>query len=145
MRILFTKSEGSFWNPLHLRSIDKQGLINLLTEGVGDITIKRNRNYTILKGVMVSSTILPDLPYEEDVKFHSLMFEDGLIFDSYFYFKNESGGLDHRFFRVRDFGLPAERFEELWKDRSDRAHELWMDEKIRKRRAQENKYRKKRK
>ena len=152
MRILFTKAEGGLWTPLYLHNIDRKGLENLLTEGIGDITIKRlasvrgrSGHHTILKGMNVSSTILPDLPYEEDVKFHSLMMEDGTIFDSTLYATKRNGGLDHRFFRIRDFGLPAKRFEELWKGRSDRAHELWMDEKIRKRRAQEKKYRKKRK
>lgn len=130
MRILFTKSEGSFWNPLYLHNIDKQGLENLLTEGIGDIAVKRNRNYTILKGMNVSSTILPDLPYEEDVKFHSLMLEDGTIFDSTFYYLKKNSGLDHSFFEIRDFGLPAKRFDELWKNGSERAHKLWVGKKI---------------
>ena len=147
MRILFTKAEGGLWTPLYLHNIDRKGLENLLTEGIGDITIKRlasvrgrSGHHTILKGMNVSSTILPDLPYEEDVKFHSLMMEDGLIFDSTLYATRLSDGLDHRFFQIKDFGLPADRFEELWKDMSKRVNELWKDKKIKERKKKERKY-----
>ncbi len=138
MRILFTKSEGCLWTPLYLHNIDRKGLENLLTEDTGDITIKRlasvrkkSGHHTILKGMNVSSTILPDLPYEEDVKFHSLMMEDGTIFDSTLYATKRNGGLDHRFFEIRDFGLPAKRFEELWKGMSIGVHEVQVRKKIR--------------
>jgi hypothetical protein len=130
MRILFTKTEGSFWNPLHLHSIDRPGLLSLLTDGVGDIPVKRSRNHTILKGVMVSDTLKPDSIREEDIKFHSLMIETGTIFDTYFYFIHRNSGLDYCNFQYRNFGLPAKRFEELWKDMTEKAHEAWIDKRI---------------
>ena len=115
MRILYTKNEGGLWLPLYLRDIDSKGLFILLTEGVGDIGIGRNKRHTILSGIISSSIIKPDVRLEKDVEFHSLMFSSGLIFDSTLHAIEKSDGLDYKFFEVRNFGLSAKRFEELWK------------------------------
>ncbi len=144
MRILFTKSEGSVWNPLYLRNIDRQVLLDLLTKSAEDVAVKRNRNYTILKGINVSSTILPDLPYEENLKFHSLMVEDGTIFDSYIYHIDKNGGLDCKFFEARNFGLSAKRFDDIWKDRTIKMHEVLVSKKIKAKRLYKMKWERKR-
>ncbi len=128
MRILYTKNEGGLWLPLYLRDIDSKGLFILLTEGVGDIGIGRNKRHTILSGIISSSIIKPDVRLEKDVEFHSLMFSSGLIFDSTFHAIEKSDGLDYKFFEVRNFGLSAKRFEELWKSTSTNARDLWVGE-----------------
>lgn len=148
MRILYTKDEGGLWTPLYLRNIDSKGLFILLTEGVGDIDIARNKRHTILSGMITSSIIEPKVRLEKDVEFHSLMFSSGLIFDSTLHAIEKNDGLDYQFFEVRNFGLSAKRFEELWKSQSANARDLWVGEEGKKARIvrmRKNRMRRKRK
>ena len=137
IRILYTKKENGYWTPLYLHNINKDGLLGLLMYGIGSLKVTRYKTYTIIKGLTVSDTPEPEKLYKKDLVFHSIMLNDGLIYDT-------TINLDYTFYQKRNFGMPAKRFEELWKSQSADVYNSWMIEVERKRKVNRTRARKKR-
>lgn len=114
MRILYTSTEGSIWTPLYLHNVTGKDLIDNLVGNKEVLDIEYGEHFTLIKDI-VTSSIKSSRKLQRDLLFHSLMIENGLIFDTTFHYLGFKDSLDYSFFEIRNFGLSAHRFNELWK------------------------------
>lgn len=126
MKILFTKKEGGVWLPLFIHNISQKDLEETLRKNKSLTKILRGRHKTLLINVGVSSVILPNVIRQKNLEFHSLMFPNGLIFDSTLSYIDKDEGFDNIYYSKRNFGMDATVFEELWKTEGQKAHDTYQ-------------------
>lgn len=118
IKILYTLQEGGIWTPLFLHNITKKDFESILPEGDKN-TLIREGHLTIIIDAQISSVVFPNKIRTWSVIFHSIMFEDGNIFDSTMAAMGYKKSWRNNQYTAKDF-------KAIWKEEGKKQHKKWL-------------------